>query len=65
MLKQLHSLFLGMRFGLTQVRQGLVQLVKNFEFTVNSKTQLPLKFKKWNEVITPIGGLWVDFKPVN
>lgn len=46
------------------VKVGVAQLVKHFEITVNSKTQLPLQFEKWYLFLAPVGGLWLDFKVI-
>lgn len=35
-----------MRFALAQVKRGIVEIVKNFEFTLNGKTQEPLRYQK-------------------
>lgn len=53
-----------MRFGLTQIKLGVAQIIKNFELSVNSKTQLPLTYDKWYIMLCPIGGLWMNFKKI-
>ncbi|XP_044268123.1 probable cytochrome P450 28a5 [Tribolium madens] len=55
---------LGQRFGLLQIKVGLAYIIKNFELTLNKKTKLPLKYDPTNVLITPIGGLWLDFKKI-
>ncbi|XP_063698674.1 probable cytochrome P450 28a5 [Culicoides brevitarsis] len=37
---------LGMRFALAQVKRGIVEIVKNFELTLNEKTKEPLKYQR-------------------
>ncbi|CAG9858620.1 unnamed protein product [Phyllotreta striolata] len=53
---------IGQRFGVTQVKVGLAYVIRNFQCTVNSKTQLPLKFDPYFPMILAVGGLWLDFK---
>ncbi|CAH1155384.1 unnamed protein product [Phaedon cochleariae] len=57
-------LCLGQRFGITQVKVGLVHLLKNYRVTVNQKTQLPLKYDPWYIMLHAIGGLWIDLHKV-
>ncbi|EFA04564.1 probable cytochrome P450 6a13 [Tribolium castaneum] len=55
---------LGQRFGLLQIKVGLAYIVKNFELSLNKKTKLPLKYDPINPLVTPTGGLWIDFKKI-
>ncbi|CAH1155385.1 unnamed protein product [Phaedon cochleariae] len=55
---------LGQRFGVTQIKVGLVHLLKNYRVTVNQKTQLPLKYDPWYIMLHAIGGLWIDLHKV-
>lgn len=57
--------FSGLRFAMTQIKLGVSQLIRSFELSVNSKTQLPLKYDKWFIMLCPLGGLWLDFKKIN
>lgn len=53
---------LGMRFALTQMKAGFVRILKEFEVTVNEKTQVPLMMNPPDFLNVPIGKIWVDFK---
>lgn len=54
---------LGMRFALTQVKSALVEIVRKFEVSLNTKMQLPIVYDPKNFMLTPLGGIWVDFEP--
>ncbi|RZC05031.1 p450 domain containing protein [Asbolus verrucosus] len=49
-----------MRFGLMQSKVGLTSLLKNFRFTVNSRTTEPLKMKHNSIVLAAKGEIWLD-----
>ncbi|XP_018319272.1 probable cytochrome P450 6a13 [Agrilus planipennis] len=51
---------IGMRLGLLQTKVGLVTMLKDYKFTLNPKTQLPIKFEPFQFVITAQGGIWVE-----
>lgn len=53
---------LGQKFAILQVKAGIVDVVKNYEMTVNSKTQEPLIMDPANFIILPIGGFWLNYK---
>lgn len=55
---------IGLRFGMMQARIGLIMLLKNFQFTLSSKTPSPLKLKKESFILSPEGGLWLDVRRV-
>ncbi|XP_058820808.1 cytochrome P450 6A1-like [Topomyia yanbarensis] len=50
---------IGMRFGLMQARVGLAYLLRDFRFTLSSKTPVPLKISPGSAVLTSEGGLWL------
>ena len=56
---------LGMRFALMQSKAAIAHLVKNFEITVNEKTQLPLMIDPKEFFNVKLGGVWLDFKRIN
>ncbi|CAH1110677.1 unnamed protein product [Psylliodes chrysocephalus] len=56
---------LGLRFGITQIKVGIAHIIKNYQLSVNSRTQLPLKFDPYYIMADPIGGLWADFHKIN
>lgn len=53
---------IGLRFGMMQVRIGLVTLLRNFQFSINAERTLhPLRLSKKDFILTPEGGvLWLD-----
>ncbi|GJQ73206.1 Cyp6a9 [Trypoxylus dichotomus] len=50
---------IGLRFGLMQVKIGLAMLLKEFEFSVNPRTKVPLEIDL-GFVMTVKGGIWLD-----
>ncbi|XP_058821756.1 probable cytochrome P450 28d1 isoform X2 [Topomyia yanbarensis] len=56
---------LGMRFGLAQMKRGIVEIIDNFEVSVNSKTIVPLQYEPKMFFLYPIGGIWLDLKALN
>lgn len=56
---------LGMRFALMLSKSAIVQLVRNFEITVNRKTQKPLVMDPKEFLNVKAGGIWLDFKPLH
>lgn len=55
---------LGLRFALAQAKAGLVEIVRNFELSVNRKTQEPIQLDPKEYFSLPLGGIWVDFKTI-
>ncbi|KAJ6638130.1 putative cytochrome P450 28a5, partial [Pseudolycoriella hygida] len=53
---------LGMRFALTQSKAAVAEILRNFEVTVNTKTQEPLVLDPKAFLLLPIGGLWINLK---
>jgi cytochrome P450 family 6 len=56
---------IGERFGLLQVKVGLVKLLTNFDIAVCHKTTIPMKFKPNAPFIAPIDGMWLKIKRLN
>lgn len=57
---------LGMRFALMQSKAALATIVRNFEITVNPKTQdNPLLIDPKEFLNVKAGGLWLNFKPID
>lgn len=52
---------LGMRFALTQVKAAVVDVIKNYEITVNPKTQEPIELDPKEFLTVAKGGIWLDF----
>ncbi|XP_015840000.1 probable cytochrome P450 6a14 isoform X2 [Tribolium castaneum] len=55
---------IGMRFGLMQTKVGLTALLKNYKFSVNSKTQTPLKMKPNSFILAAEGDVWLNAQKV-
>ena len=53
-----------MRFALTQSKAAIVEILRNFEISVNKKTQDPLIIDPQEFLNVKVGGLWLDFKPI-
>lgn len=55
-----------MRFALAQVKRGVVEIVKNFELTLNEKTKEPLRYQKkaFLFISTVENEVLVDFKKI-
>lgn len=54
-----------MRFALMQSKLALAGLVRNFEMTVNPKTQdNPLVIDPKEFLNIKVGGFWIDIKPI-
>lgn len=56
---------IGLRFSMLQIRIGLVKLLGNFEFSVSSKTQYPIKYNKRKFVLSPEEGMWLEVSKVS
>lgn len=55
---------IGLRFGLMQGKVGLAVLLKNYKFTLNSKTKEPLEMNPKSITMSTIGGIWLDVHKV-
>lgn len=55
---------LGMKYGLLQVKVAVVELIRNFLFIPNAKTQSPGVYDPANFLLSKLGGLWADFVPI-
>lgn len=55
---------LGQRFAMIQIKIALSLMLATFEFSVNRKTIFPLKMETKGIILNPIGGLWLNFKPI-
>lgn len=50
---------IGLRFGLMQAKVGLASLLRNFKFTVDSKTKEPLQMRAGSLVLAAEGEIWL------
>ncbi|KAK4878617.1 hypothetical protein RN001_011123 [Aquatica leii] len=57
-------LCIGLRFAFLQMKVGLSILLQNYKFSLNEKTQLPLKINPKNFTLSPIGSIWVDAEKI-
>lgn len=55
---------MGMRYGTLQVKVAIVELIRNFIFKPNTKTQMPCVYDPSEFLLSQIGGLWVNFIPI-
>lgn len=55
---------IGMRFGLMQARIGLALLLKNFKFSLNQATKLPLEFRGHQILLATKGGMYLDIEKI-
>ncbi|XP_058817241.1 uncharacterized protein LOC131680542 [Topomyia yanbarensis] len=55
---------LGMRFARMQVKRGIYEIMKNFKISVDSKTKEPLQMDPKQFLTVPIGGIWLNFEPI-
>lgn len=52
---------IGMRLGMFQLKMILAILLSNYSFTLNKRTQSPLKMSKVGLLVHAEGGVWVNF----
>lgn len=55
---------IGLRFGMMEARIGLITLLNNFEFSVGSKTNVPLIISKTSFVLSPQHDLYLKVQPI-
>lgn len=53
---------IGARFGLMQLRVGLVSMLLDYEFSVCPKTPQTLSYCKSSSIMAPENGLWLNLK---
>lgn len=49
-----------MKFGTLQTKAAIVEVVKNFDITLNGKTKDPYVLTPTDIILQPIGGIWID-----
>lgn len=55
---------IGMRFARMQVAIGLITLLRDFKFSVGSKTEIPLTYDKENIFLVPLKGVYVNVERI-
>nr|AGJ51946.1 cytochrome P450 CYP6BK18 [Dastarcus helophoroides] len=55
---------IGMRFGIMQSKVGLTVLLKNYRFTLNTKTQLPLELNNKSFILAAKGDIWLNIEKI-
>lgn len=45
-----------------QTKVGIAKLIRNFEFTINRKTVVPVEFNKTEFLLVADGGIWLEAK---
>ncbi|XP_074041330.1 probable cytochrome P450 6a20 [Leptinotarsa decemlineata] len=56
---------LGLRFGMVQVKIGLISLLKNYEFTLHEKTISPIVYTKTSVLASAKGGIWLNLRKIH
>lgn len=55
---------IGLRFAMMQSRIGLITLLRNFEFSVCSKTTQSIEFTSSSVLLSPKDGIYLKLKPI-
>jgi cytochrome P450 family 6 len=55
---------IGLRFGMMQTKVGLSILLKNYKFSVSSKTTVPLQLDPRSFIMSTEGGIWLNYTEV-
>ncbi|CAH0559421.1 unnamed protein product [Brassicogethes aeneus] len=55
---------IGQKFGMLQIKAAVAHTIQAFSVSVNSKTKEPLEFDPWYMMLSPKGGLWLDFHKI-
>lgn len=50
---------IGLRLAYLEGKIGLLHAVKNFKFSPNEKTEIPLKLSKSSQIVAPANGIHV------
>jgi len=51
---------IGIRFGVMQAKVGLAVLLKNYKFSLNTKTQIPLQVNPFSFILSPLKDIWLN-----
>lgn len=63
-LKQTKYFFAGKRFAMCQSKVAIVELIRNFNITVNGKTQQPILIDPKEFITFPKGGYWLNYTSI-
>ncbi|KAJ8935299.1 hypothetical protein NQ318_015333 [Aromia moschata] len=55
---------LGQRFGLLQIKVGIIHIIRNFQVTVSKKMQVPIKYSPFYILLYPKNGFHLNFHEV-
>ena len=55
---------IGVRFAMILARVALISLLKNFEFSLDSKTTVPVPMNEKLILFTPKDGVYLKVKPL-
>lgn len=56
--------FLGQKFALYQIKLALLEIVRHYLITVNSKTTEPITASSLDSLLTPISPIYLDFQRI-
>lgn len=54
----------GLRFGMMQTRLGIATILNNFRVTPSQKTMIPLKYDPAGQLLSPLGGMYLNIEPL-
>nr|UUB32654.1 cytochrome P450 CYP347D1 [Dendroctonus rhizophagus] len=57
-----HRICLGQRFGIMQVKMGIVEIIKKFQVTFDEKTHFPFEFLPWTVLNKVKQGVWLTYR---
>ncbi|XP_050309053.1 probable cytochrome P450 6a23 isoform X2 [Anthonomus grandis grandis] len=60
-----HRICLGQRFGIMQVRMGIIEIIKNFRVSISDKTKVPFEFLPWTVLNKVKHGVWLIYSEIN
>lgn len=54
----------GLRFGMMQTRLGIANIIQNFLVTPSKNSIIPLKLDPTGQLLSPLGGMYLNIKPL-
>lgn len=55
---------MGMKFAMMQAKRAVVEVIRNFNISVNDKTEPTVVFDPAEFINIKRGGVWLDYKPL-